>query len=150
MWLIAAFYLVGYGVRRLEGAAETREALPFAKGLTPRARQGLLLASSALLLVGCLAYKRPQDATFGPQNMAGGSAAFSLLKGEARQYHRGMRAREALFHDLSQKEITLKPLSAVPGVFMKDLLAPGAAHDIRPVLCAYYGKEAIHLAEEVR
>ncbi len=60
-----------------------------------------------------------------------------------------MKAREALLNDESQPVVTLAPLDAVPAVFMEDLLAPGAADDVRPVLCEYYGKQAIRLEGEV-
>lgn len=39
--------------------------------------------------------------------------------------------------------VTLSPLTAVPDVFMDDLIVPGAEYDVRPSLAAYYGKEAI-------
>jgi len=148
MWFLMVYYLTGFWLRRAEEGPCGIEVISVLKGRASRAKQVFLFAAAALLLLGCLAYKRPQDAAFGPQNTAGGSAALSLLKGEAQQFHREMQDREALLRDPAQKEITLKPLSSTPKIFMKDLLAPDSAYDVRPVLCAYYGKDAIRIAEE--
>ncbi len=151
MWFLYAFYLAGVVARRLEARPEGAPSglVPWkAVKPSPRLRQGFLLACCFVLLVGCLAWKRPHDATYGPQNMAGGSAALSILRGEAQAYHREMTAREALLRDASQPEVTLAPLSAVPDIFMKDLLVADAPYEVRPSLCTYYGKTAIHLAVE--
>lgn len=59
-----------------------------------------------------------------------------------------MTQREKLLNDASQPVVTLKPLTAVPDVFMDDLLTPGAEYDARPSLCLYYGKEAIRIEGE--
>ncbi|MCE5343609.1 MAG: hypothetical protein LLF96_08530, partial [Eubacteriales bacterium] len=107
------------------------------------ARRGLILFSACLFVIGCLGFK-PADATlYGPMNMAGGSAALSLLTGEAAQYDREMDARELLLNDASQPVVTLRPLSAVPGVLMDDLLSPDSAYNVLPVLKNYYHKDAI-------
>lgn len=133
MWFVCLYYLLGCAARRMKDPA----------ALSARARRGLLLASVCALLAGCLGYKRPEDKLYGVQNMAGVSAALSIATGEAAQYDREMKAREALLNDASRPEITLSPLSAVPDVFMDDLLTADAAYDTRPALCAYYGKRAI-------
>lgn len=144
LWLLYMFYLTGHAARRLErGVQEEAPA-----GFSPALKRGLALAAALALVLGCLGYKRPADKTYGLPNLAGISAALSLATGEARQYHREMTAREALLSDASQPEVTLAPLSAVPELFMKDLLVSGAGDDPRPALCAYYGKTAIHLAGE--
>ena len=108
-------------------------------------RRGLLIASVCLFCIGCLGYKQNDETLYGPMNMAGGSAALSLLTGEARRYDQEMTAREALLNDASQPVVTLSPLTAVPKVFMADLLTPGATYDVRPMLRLYYGKTAILL-----
>lgn len=136
MWFIYLYYLLGYISRRTQEPGE-----PF-----QRAKRGLLLACACALLVGCLGYKRPEDKLYGVQNMAGVSAALSIMTGEAAQYDREMKARETLLNDASLPDITLSPLSAVPPVFMGDLLTPGAAEDVRPALCGYYGKRSIAIA----
>lgn len=86
---------------------------------------------------------------YGAQNMSGPSALLSMLSGEAQQYDREMKEREMLLNDEQQPVITLRPLTANPAVFMDDLLEIGAVYDVRPSLCAYYGKEAILLEGEV-
>jgi hypothetical protein len=143
LWLLYAFYLTGYTLRRMEKAQQAQ-----ALSLPSPVQRGLLLASALLLVVGCLGYKRPADKTYGLPNLSGISAALSVVTGEARQYDLEMTAREALLNDPSQPEITLSPLSRVPEVFMKDLLIPGSADDPRPALLEYYGKTAIRLAGE--
>ena len=110
-------------------------------------RRGLTLAALCLMFVGCLGYKQPGDVFYGPMNMAGGSAALSILTGEAARYDREMDAREALLNDESQPVVTLAPLSATPRVLMADLLAADALYDVRPTLQRYYNKAEIRLAE---
>ena len=144
MWLLYAFYLTGFALRKWDGAL-----FKGAFALSPAAGYRFVLVCCCLLAVGCLAYQRPQDVLPGPQNMAGGSAALSLLRGEAQTYHREMQAREALLNDETRPRITLAPLSAVPEIFMKDLLTPDAPYDVRPALQNYYGKEAIALEGEL-
>ena len=148
IWFFMAYYLTGYWVRQTEERQNIKKIYNALKTRVSRTKQCLLFASAAMLLLGCLAYKRPQDASFGLQNMAGGSAALSLLRGEAQQYHREMQDREALFKDPALKDITLKPLSVTPKIFMKDLLVPDAVYDVRSILCEYYSKDSIRLAGE--
>ncbi|MDD3212744.1 MAG: hypothetical protein PHY64_03680 [Eubacteriales bacterium] len=106
-------------------------------------RHSLALAGICLFLLGCAGYKPNGETLYGPMNMAGGSAALSIVTGEAAQYDREMTAREALLNDASQPVVTLAPLTTVPDVFMDDLLSPDAVYDVTPVLCAYYHKDAI-------
>lgn len=151
LWLIFAYYLTGYAMRRL---AEV-------KGLTAGAgeaeapcrdfvslRRGAALAGACLMLLGCFGYKQPEDKLYGLQNMAGVSAAISLLSGEAAQYDREMTAREALLNDPALDSVTLAPLTAVPKVLMDDLITLNAAYDVRPSLELYYGKTVTIAAEE--
>ena len=84
-----------------------------------------------------------------PESVCGGmKAALSIVTGEAAQYDAEMTAREVLLNDDTQKEITLAPLTAVPDVFMDDLVTPNAVYDVRPSLCGYYQKDAIHIVGE--
>ena len=59
-----------------------------------------------------------------------------------------MMEREVLLNDDSQPVVTLEPLTAVPAVFMEDLIRPDAVYDVRESLGLYYGKEAIRIAGE--
>ncbi|MCI5955602.1 MAG: hypothetical protein MRZ54_01300 [Clostridiales bacterium] len=140
LWFLYAYYLLGFAARHLK-----EWSLP---ALTARGYGALLLASACLLGVGCLGVKPEGEALYGVQNLNGISAALSIATGEARQYDLEMTQREKLLNDASQPVVTLKPLTAVPDVFMDDLLTPGAEYDARPSLCLYYGKEAIRIEGE--
>lgn len=139
MFLMAEILVLGTLARRME---RQKRALP---APTDRAVRGLIVGCACLFVIGCLGYQQDGDTLYGPMNMPAGSAALSILTGEARQYDREMQAREALLNDDSQSVVTLAPLTAVPRVFMPDLLVPDAVYDVRPVLCSYYGKDAILL-----
>ncbi len=134
--LLSETWVLGAFARRRERAAR-----PFA--LPAAARRGLILFSACLFAVGCLGFKHNGDTLYGPVNMAGGSAAISLLTGEASRYDREMDARERLLNDDTLPTVTLTPLSAVPNVFMDDLLSPDAAYDVVPTLQNYYHKTAV-------
>ncbi len=136
-WFVYVYYLTGWAARRFE--------LP---SITKRQAGALLLASLCLFGTGCLAFRRSEDVLYGVQNLSGPSALLSMLNGEAAQYDNEMSVREDLLNDESQPVITLEPLSAVPRVFMEDLLRPDAVYDAREALCLYYGKEKIHIAGE--
>ncbi|MDD3411172.1 MAG: hypothetical protein PHY12_10230 [Eubacteriales bacterium] len=142
-WIVLALagecYVLGWAVKRFALTEETVNRFP----LTGAFRRGVLALSACALLLGCMGCKNAQDTLYGPQNLAGAKAALSLISGEAQTYDAEMDAREALLEDETQPVVTLAPLSAVPDIFMKDLLAPDAAYDVRPALCAYYGKEAV-------
>jgi len=137
LWFFAVYYLAGCAVRRMR--------IP---QLTVRQMGALLLVSLCLFGTGCLAFKRSGDVLYGAQNMSGPSALLSMVTGEAAQYDREMTAREVLLNDESQPVITLESLSAVPPLFMDDLIIPNAVYDVRESLCLYYGKEEIRIAGE--
>ena len=107
-----------------------------------------LSISLCLLGMGCLACRPAGEALYGVQNLSGPSAALSILSGEAARYDAEMTLREEALNDPAQPVVTLSPLTAVPDVFMDDLIVPGAEYDVRPSLAAYYGKEAILIAGE--
>lgn len=138
MWFLYLYYVAGYVAKHYE----------IELVLTGRGQQGLILLSACLLLVGCMGYKQTADKYYGPQNMAGPSAALSIVSGEAQQYHREMQQREALLNDASAKTITLSPLTVVPSVFMEDLIQVDAVYDVRVSLCEYYDKDAIIIEGE--
>ncbi len=128
LFLLCEGYGIGWWVKRRK-AAFPLDRLP---------SRALLALCACLMIVGCLGYKRPGDTLYGPMNMAGGSAALSLARGEARQYDAEMDARETLLNDASQPVVTLKPLTQVPDVFMRDLLAESGRDNPRVALCAFY------------
>ena len=138
-WFVYMYYLAGWAARRFPPVQEC----------TRRRFGALALVAVCLLGMGCLSFKRSGDVLYGVQNLSGPSAALSLLTGEAAQYDREMTQREVLLNDESLPVVTLSPLTANPSVLMDDLLEMGAVYDVRPSLCAYYGKEAILLEGEV-
>lgn len=144
LWLLAVYYLAGFAARRLAATGRERIARP----LTARGYGALLAVSLCLLAVGCLACKPEGEALYGVQNLNGPSAVLSILSGEAARYDAEMTLREEALNDPAQPVVTLSPLTAVPDVFMDDLIVPGAEYDVRPSLAAYYGKEAIEIAGE--
>ncbi len=135
LWFVFAFYLVGFMVQR--------ERIPVMVS-----KPIALLLSFCLLCVGVMGFQSSDDELLGLQNLAGASAALSILTGEAAQYDAQMSARETLLNDDTLPVITLSPLTSVPSVFMDDLLSIGATYDARPSLCLYYQKEAILLEGE--
>jgi len=169
LWLSFAYYLTGYILRKQEKAQAAKQTQRLEQAQDPGQAPGLeqtqdpvqthglplqgflrklVITGCCLILIGSLVYKRTPDATYGPHNLAGGSAALSLLSGEAQQYDREMKAREALLNDRSLPDITLAPISAVPDIFMDDLLTAYYYRSIRKVLCEYYGKQSITLGGE--
>lgn len=136
-WFLYVYYLTGAAARRL--------TLP---AMAPRQFAALVMASVCLFGIGSLAFRRSGDVLYGVQNLSGPSALLSMVKGESAQYDREMTVREELLNDETQPVITLEPLTAMPRVFMEDLLRPDAVYDAREALCLYYGKEKIHIAGE--
>ena len=137
LWFLAVYYLAGFAAQRLG-----------ALSLTARGYGALLGAALCALALGCLAAKPEGEPLYGVQNLSGPSAAISILSDEAAQYDAEMTLREQALNDPAKPVVTLSPLTAVPDVFMDDLIAPDAAYDVRPSLEKYYGKEAVLIAGE--
>jgi hypothetical protein len=137
LFLLYETYLFGFIARYRERLGKPAFAP------APAARRGLLLVSACLFALGVLGFKHSDDTLYGPVNLAGGSAALSIVTGEAAAYDRQMTEREELLNDETRPVVTLAPLTAVPAVFMDDLLSPDAEYDVRPALLRYYGKEAV-------
>ena len=137
-FLLYAYYLTGYVQRHLLSEVEVPAKL----------QKLFAFVMACVLAIGLCGYKPNGEILYGPQNLAGMKAALSIVTGEAAQYDAEMTAREVLLNDDTQKEITLAPLTVVPDVFMDDLVTPNAVYDVRPSLCGYYQKDAIHIAGE--
>lgn len=133
LWLVWLCYITGYAAKRL----------PAMPSLTKQSARGLALVCAALMLTGCLGFRRDSDKLPGVQNLTGVSAAISLVNGEAQSFHREMSAREALLNDASKPTITLSPVVAQPAVFMKDLITPDTTQSVLSSLRQYYGKDVI-------
>lgn len=138
MWFIYLYYFLGHIARK------TNLALV----LPRKSQHALILLTACLLVIGCMGFKQPDDKYYGAQNMAGASAALSIVNGEAAQYHHEMQVREAALNDSTTRVVTLAPLTVVPSVFMDDLITVDAVYDARPSLCRYYDKDAIIIEGE--
>lgn len=148
----AAFYAAGYLARRFEAACVAGS--DWAQGLRRKLKvslpvwgRALALAGLCVLVCGVAGYRKYGDESYGPQNTAGGAALVSLATGEARKYDAEMKAREAILNDESIPAPAFAPLSAVPRVFVPDLLRKDSDFDVTRALAAYYGKTAITLVD---
>ena len=103
----------------------------------------LLLIVVVMLAAGCVGYRPEGAQSYGPQNMTGGSAALSLLRGEAGQYHREMSARDAALNDPAQQAVALRPVTVIPGVFMSDALQSSSLEYVLSLYAEYYQKESV-------
>ena len=136
-----ALYWAGHLLRRHPGLA----ASPSTANPSPRVSGPVLAVAVALLLAGCVAYHPSGSESYGPQNMTGGSAALSLLRGEARQYDREMDARDAAMNDPAQRDVTLTPVSLVPKAFMS-CAADSFPDYVLHLYAEYYDKHSVTLA----
>ncbi|MBE5793196.1 MAG: hypothetical protein E7323_00745 [Clostridiales bacterium] len=137
-FLLYAFYLTGF----------VQKHLPQEVRVPANLQKLFAFVMACVLAVGLCGYKPQGEVLYGPQNLEGMKAALSIVTGEAAQYDVEMTAREVVLNDATQKEITLAPLTAVPDVFMDDLVVPDAIYDVRPSLCWYYQKDVIHIVGE--
>ena len=137
--LTAETYALGAFARKRERSACAKTSV------APAAARHIAMLAVCLFAIGCLGHKPVDEVLYGPMHTAGGSALLSLVRGEAKTYHEQMLARETLLNDASLPVVTLAPLTAVPPVFMEDLLRVDAVYDVAPILARYYGKEAVLL-----
>lgn len=134
-------YWLGWGLRK-SAAKEPAESLaPEAPGKGVPLR--VLSVALALLVAGCLSFRPEGAEDWWPPNMAGGSAAYSLLRGEAQEYHRQMSARDAELNDPTKPEVVLTPITAIPKVFMSDALSSSSLEYVLSLYAEYYGKTAV-------
>lgn len=106
-----------------------------------------MILAAALFVLGILGYARPTDGTFGPKNLTGVEAAFSILRGEAKQYDEAMDAREELLNDPDIQEVALTPLASTPKTFMADSLSTDLADNIARSLEIYYRKQSVTVVQ---
>ena len=126
----------------LPAATEPAAPLPAA----PPLRTSLLLCLLALLLVGCIAFHPDGAHSYGPQNMAGGSALRSLVTGQAAAYDAAMDARDALMNDPLLTEVELTPVGDSPASFMGDALSGDNLEYVLRLYAEYYHKAAVRVA----
>jgi hypothetical protein len=97
---VLARYWAGFLLRRYG-----RGDVPAAAG-GGRVKAATVLLLAVVLAVGCVAYHPDGAASYGPQNMAGGSALRSVLGGGAAAYDAAMDARDDTLNDPSQTDVT--------------------------------------------
>ena len=115
--------------------------------LEQRLKAITLALVAAMLVVGCIAYHPDSAASYGPQNMAGGSALRAVLSGEAAIYDAAMDERDALMNDPTLTEVTLTPRQDAPASFMGDALTSDNLDYVLALYADYYNKTAVHVAE---
>ncbi len=116
-----------------------------------RLEEGLKAATLALvaglLLIGCIAYHPDGAASYGPQNMAGGSALRAVLDGQAAAYDAAMDARDATLNDPALQDVVLTPVPDAPAMFMGDALHSDNLEYVLNLYADYYDKATVRVAD---
>lgn len=145
MGCVLALYWLGWGFRRMEG----RPSFP---AIGTAKRDGLRIAVFAvavvLVVIGFVCYHPDGSESYGPQNLASGSALQSLLSGEAAEYDAAMDERDEALNDPDQTEPVLRPVETIPDAFMGDALNGEDREYVLNLYAEYYGKENVTVAEE--
>lgn len=136
MTCLLALYWAGFVARRREGLPERK---------TERINGGLLCVLAVMLMVGCVAYHPDGSESYGPQNMAAGSALRSVLSGEAAHYDTQMTQREQMLNDPELAKVELSLLDSVPKAFMGDPLQSGQLGYVLSLYEEYYNKAEVRL-----
>ncbi|NLI21885.1 MAG: hypothetical protein GX418_10100 [Clostridiales bacterium] len=122
-----------------------------AQAASPKAEQGLravtLAVVAGMLLLGSMAFRPDGAQSYGPQNMAGGSALRALVNGQAAAYDQAMDARDAMLNDPALAEVTLTPVADAPASFMGDALTGDNLDYVLSLYAEYYHKATVRVAE---
>ena len=131
-------------------AAPSQTASLSPSGYAPeqRLKAAALMLAGIMLAVGCVAYRPDGAPSYGPQNMASGSAVRALVSGQAARYDAAMDTREALLSDPALSEVTLVPVTDAPRNFMGDALSGENLEYVLRLYADYYDKVAVHAAEQ--
>lgn len=151
-------YWLGWGLERMNAKPELGQAegaglskgAGQAKGESQqsRAKGAVLLLLAAVLALGCLSYSPDGAESYGPQNMASGSAVRSLITGEAKRYDQDMDLRDAAMNDPTLTQVQLSPVSTVPKVFMTDALDSDSLDYVLSLYAEYYDKISVTVSEK--
>lgn len=145
MGCVLALYWLGWWLRRTEG----RPAFPaIGTAKCDGLRIGIFAVVVVLVVVGCVSYHPEGSESYGPQNMASGSALRSILSGEAAEYDAAMDERDAALNDPENTEPVLKPVDTVPDAFMGDALNGEDRDYVLNLYAEYYQKQNVTVAEE--
>lgn len=136
---LLAMYWAGFLIKRFGNVAESASD-------NRRVRLAPVLVAAVLLAVGCAGYRPDGAQSYGPQNMAGGSALRAIATGEAAAYDRAMDARDALLNDPAQLEVTLVPVADTPACLMGDALLGNNVEYMLNLYAEYYHKSSVTLA----
>lgn len=142
-----ALYWAGF-ILRTGKRYFTQAALPVvSQTKTSHIRIAALLVAAALLIVGCVSYHPDGSASYGPQNMAGGSALRSLISGQAADYDAAMDQRDAVLNDEAQTAVILTPITDAPASFMGDALTSDNLDYVLSLYAEYYDKAVVQLTQ---
>ena len=136
---LLAVYWAGFLIKRFGNVAESASD-------NRRVRLAPVLVAAVLLAVGCAGYRPDGAQSYGPQNMAGGSALRAIATGEAAAYDRAMDARDALLNDPAQLEVPLVPVADTPACLMGDALLGNNVEYMLNLYAEYYHKSSVTLA----
>ena len=140
-------YWTGFALRRREGKlALAGIALP-APTAEKRLKAATLALVACMLVLGCVAYHPDGSLSYGPQNMAGGSALRSIMSGEGAAYDDAMDARDAQLNDPTLTDVTLSPIDGAPASFMGDALDSDNLEYVLNLYADYYDKASVSVAE---
>ena len=141
-----ALYWAGWLMRRLDSAKVPFPAIGTSK------KDGLRIAAFAvavvLLVIGCVSYHPEGSLSYGPQNMASGSALRSILSGQAQAYDEAMTARDDALRDPAQADVILQPVENIPDAFMGDALESDNINYVLSLYQEYYQKQSVSVAQE--
>ncbi|HNW85732.1 MAG TPA: hypothetical protein PLP25_02765 [Candidatus Limiplasma sp.] len=112
-----------------------------------RLKAATLALVAGMLLMGCLAYHPDGSQSYGPQNMAGGSALRSVLSGEAAAFSAAMDARDAELNDPALQDVELIPVEGAPANLMGDALSGDNLDYVLRLYTEYYNKATVSVAE---
>ena len=115
--------------------------------LASRLKAATLLLIAGMLVVGCMAWHPHGAASYGPQNMAGGSALRSIITGEAADFDAAMEAREQILNDATLTDVSLAPITDAPANFMGDALGSDNLDYVLSLFAEYYNKATVRVAE---
>lgn len=137
-------YWTGWLFRQTEGGRPDWLPCPDENSI----RLTALLALAVVLVVGCICYHPDGTLSYGPQNMASGSALRSLVSGEAAAYDEAMSHREAEMNDPAIADAVFRPVTVIPDAFMGDAPIESMGDYVETLYADYYQKNSVTIERE--